>query len=59
MKHDDRLKVIKSMKAYGGSFVQALAQAWMFADEQNSAKIEAAFADYIERYAKRPVPDND
>lgn len=59
MEWDARLKVIKSMKAYGGSFVKALANAWQFADADNSAKIEAAFAEYIETYSKRPVPDDE
>jgi hypothetical protein len=48
--HDDKLKVIRAMKEFGGSFVKALAQAWLYADEDNCAKIEAAWPEYIAKY---------
>lgn len=45
-----RIATIKAMQTYGGGFVRALASAWQVADEQNSAKLEAAFPEYIEKY---------
>lgn len=50
MTHDERLKVSGAMLQFGGSFVKALAAAWRLADESNSAKIEAAFPEYIAKY---------
>ena len=52
MEWNDRIRTIKAMNAFGGSFVQALAAAWRCADSDNSAKIEAAWPEYIEKYRK-------
>lgn len=49
---DEDLAVIKAMRAYGGSFVQALAQAALLADENNLKRIKDAFPDYWKRYAE-------
>ncbi len=50
MTWDERIKTIRAMEKFGGSFVKALATAWQRADENNSARIEAAFPEYIEKY---------
>lgn len=57
MQASDRAEVIKAMRLYGGSFVNALAMAWERADEINAAKIEAAFPEYIERYKAMAGPE--
>lgn len=44
------LKVSAAMIAYGGGFVSALAVAWRHADEDNAARLEAAWPEYIEKY---------
>jgi hypothetical protein len=41
---------IARMLQYGGSFAQAMADAWMCADPVNRAKLEEAFADLFARY---------
>lgn len=46
----ERSPIIEAMEKFGGGFVKALAVAWSKADSQNSAKIEAAFPEYIEQY---------
>lgn len=50
MTHDEMLKVSGAMIQFGGSFVKALGTAWRLADESNSAKIEAAFPEYVAKY---------
>lgn len=50
MTHDHKLITIRAMKQYGGSFVKALAEAYLLADEDNAAKIEYAFPLYISKY---------
>lgn len=50
MTHDERLQVIKAMRAFGGSFVRNLAEAWSCADTDNCKRIETAFPEYIEKY---------
>ena len=50
MTHDEKLITIRAMDAYGGSFVKALAQAWLLADEDNCRRIEAAFPEYMQKY---------
>jgi hypothetical protein len=42
--------VALAMVTYGGSFVAALGQAWMRADEHNGQKIKAAFPEYWDEY---------
>lgn len=50
MTHDQKLITIRAMKAHGGSFVRALAEALLFADSDNQAKIEQAFPNYMAKY---------
>ncbi len=45
-------EVIRTMEAYGGSFVKALAAAWRCADAQNRRRLDEAFPDYWSNYAK-------
>jgi hypothetical protein len=42
--------IIERMRAYGGSFARALAEAYLVADPGNRAKLEQAFADLFARY---------
>ena len=41
----EKFTMLKAMRAYGGGFVNALAEAWAYADETNSARLLAAFPD--------------
>lgn len=50
MTHDEKLITIRAMKRYGGSFVRALAEAWLLADEDNDRRIEAAWPNYVGKY---------
>jgi len=50
MEWNDRIKTIAAMREFGGSFVKRLAEAWQCADEDNSAKIEAAWPEYLAKY---------
>lgn len=47
---DRDLKTIAAMKKYGGSFVEALAEAAYRADERNLLRLKLAFSDLWERY---------
>jgi hypothetical protein len=40
------------MRQYGGSFAQAMAEAWFKADDVNQARIKAAFPDLWIVYAE-------
>lgn len=56
--HDEMLEISGAMLQFGGSFVKALAAAWRLADEDNSARIVAAFPEYVAKYrelAKAPA----
>lgn len=57
MTHDEKLEVIRAMQQTGGSFVSALAEAWLRADEDNSKRIQDAFPDYIARYRAIGIAD--
>ena len=50
MTHDEKLPVIRAMKECGGSFVQRLGEAWLYADDENSRRIEVAFPEYVASY---------
>jgi hypothetical protein len=50
MTYNEKLITIRAMKAYGGSFVVALAEAFLRADEHNEQRIESAFPDYMLKY---------
>lgn len=45
-------EVINAMERYGGSFVKALAKAFLSADNSNFAKLKAAFPEYYLEYAE-------
>jgi 2-oxo-4-hydroxy-4-carboxy--5-ureidoimidazoline (OHCU) decarboxylase len=42
---------ITTMARRGGSFVKALAEAWRMADDENRARLEAAFPEVWAKYA--------
>jgi hypothetical protein len=48
--YNEKLITIRAMKRYGGSFVKALAEAFLLSDEANEKRIEAAFHDYMIKY---------
>ena len=50
MSHDEQLIMIRAMKRFGGSFVKALGEAFLKADERNAGRLQAAFPNYIETY---------
>ena len=54
---NQRIATINAMQIYGGNFVKALANAWQHADQENSAKIEAAWPEYIEKYKMMAGPE--
>jgi hypothetical protein len=43
-------QITETMLTYGGSFVQALAQAWRCADQWNQSRLKAAFSNVFEQY---------
>ena len=43
-------RTIEAMRQHGGSFVRALAEAWLRGDELNRQKIEAAWRETWLRY---------
>lgn len=45
-------KILKAMRKYGGGFATQLAIAAYCADDENLARIKAAFPDLWEKYAK-------
>jgi hypothetical protein len=47
---DHDWEVIQTMKEFGGSFVRALAEAFLCADSNNVARLKAAFPDYWAQY---------
>ena len=49
---DDDLKVIQSMKRWGGGFVKALAEAALVADSDNLLKIKATWTGYWDKYRR-------
>lgn len=51
----DHLAVLDAMRAYGGSFVEALSDAWRRADCENHRQLYRAFSGYWNRYAERFV----
>jgi hypothetical protein len=44
------LRVVEAMRRYGGSFVQALAEAASRADDNNLARLKQAFPEYWQKY---------
>ena len=57
MDNDLRLKTIQNMREYGGSFVKALAEAMLAADEMNLRMIEATWPEYMDRYHPKNWPN--
>lgn len=45
-------QVMIVMRQYGGSFVKALADAFIHADDSNFVKLKNAFPEYWEKYQK-------
>jgi hypothetical protein len=41
---------LEAMEKYGGSFVKALAEAYLRADAENRARLKAAFPEIFDRY---------
>lgn len=48
----DNYEIIEVMKRFGGSFVQALAEAWLKADPVNRQKIKDTWPEYWSRYTE-------
>lgn len=48
----DHFPAATAMREHGGGFASHLAEAWFFADPDNRARIEAAFPELFEKYAK-------
>lgn len=44
--------ITETMMAYGGSFANRLAFAWRAADNENQARLKAAFPELWEEYAE-------
>ena len=51
-------KVICAMRAYGGSFVKALATCAAHADASNFAKIKATWPDYWQEYTRMALEEH-
>lgn len=49
---ENERKVIDKMLIHGGSFVKALAEAYIHADPINRAKIRETWADYWQNYTR-------
>lgn len=49
---DMKLKVSDTMKQYGGSFVQSLAECTLRADKDNLRKLVTSFFEYYKKYAE-------
>lgn len=43
-------EIVQAMKAFGGSFAQAIGAAWQCADTRNQARLKAAFQPEWEKY---------
>ena len=50
MEDKNKFWMLRAMRVYGGSFASNLAAVWECADCINSAKLEAAFPELIEKY---------
>ena len=51
--NDSRYWMVQAMLAYGGQFVKALARCYEAADDENAAKLDAAFPEYVATYGPR------
>jgi len=50
MTHDEKLDMVDAMKRFGGSFVKALAECFLMADDDNLVRLERAFPEYVKQY---------
>ena len=57
--HDKKLKMVRAMKRYGGSFAKALAECFLLADDENLQKLEHAFPEQVSQYSRmaKDMPD--
>lgn len=55
MTSQQQWQTLHNMETRGGSFASTLAEAWLRADSENSAKLAAAFPELIEKYRPREV----
>ena len=46
----ERYYIIEAMKKFGGSFVQALGECLLLADDDNFQRLMIAFPEYIKKY---------
>ena len=51
MSHDEMLRMVQAMHRYGGSFVRAISEAFMVADENNLRRLETAFPEIVSKYS--------
>lgn len=49
---DSDRRVLYAMQRFGGGFIQALAEAFLHADQQNRAKIKATWPEYWSKYSE-------
>lgn len=52
MNQNEKIKLYETMKIYGGSFVQALAECVVRADKINLSILQNSFPNYFEKYGK-------
>jgi hypothetical protein len=45
------------MHEMGGTFAHHLANAWFYADSENKGRIETAFSDLVDKYARLMTTD--
>lgn len=57
MDHDEKLRMVRAMKVYGGGFVKALAECFLLADRYNLQKLCEAFAKYVDQYRDMALYD--
>ncbi len=50
LEHDEKLKMVKAMRVFGGGFVKALSECFIRADGNNLLRLCDAFPDYVEQY---------
>jgi hypothetical protein len=52
MTRDEFLEIYPAMRKYGGSFVQALAECFIYADNINFALLSVTFPEIIDEYRR-------
>lgn len=52
MDYDTKLKMVRAMRIFGGSFVEALAECFLRADQYNLQKLIDAFPEYVKQYTE-------